>query len=176
MLFAAVVVAGFVSVDFLGEREIDMQRTELNRAVMLRRAGLEGSATGTLKGIVRQDPGNPDAHRLLGEIYLKKKKYDLAAAHFGQAAAQAPNYLRALLGQAQSYEESGRREQAEVIYRRSLEVDPWAYEVCLNYGVFLAMDGRTREARRMFKEGMTLTPDPKRFLANLANLDRLEAK
>jgi tetratricopeptide (TPR) repeat protein len=171
---AAAGLAAFSQIDFLGEREIDRMRGAIDRGVALRRIGLNASAARAYREALALSPGDPDAHRLSGEIALEEGDYARAVAHYDEALAGAPDYLMALLGKAQALEKWGRLEEAEAVYRRTLEVDPWSYEVRLNFGVFLGMQGRTEEARRMFEEGMRLTPEKDRFLANLENLRRIE--
>jgi tetratricopeptide (TPR) repeat protein len=171
---AAALLALFVQIDFLGEREVDRMRAAIDRGVALRRLGLKAGAARAYREALSFAPGDPDAHRLLGEIALEEENYARAVAHYDEALAGAPDYLMALLGKAQALEKWGRLEEAEAVYRRTLEVDPWSFEVRLNYGVFLGMQERTAEARRMFEEGMRLTADKERFLANLENLRRIE--
>jgi tetratricopeptide (TPR) repeat protein len=172
---ATLLLTAFVFLDLLGERAIDPVRAAINRGVAHRRSGFHASATRSYREALRVDPKDPDAHRLLGEISLEEGDWDRAPARYESALRAAPDYLMALLGKAQTLEKSGRRPEAEEVYRHTLTIDPWSFEVRLNYGVFLGMEGRTAEARRMLEEGRRLAPRDERFGANLANLDRIEA-
>jgi Tfp pilus assembly protein PilF len=182
---AAVVLlfAAFVIVDVLGERHVDYGRAALNRGVALRRAGKDPSAARAFREALRHSPGDPDAHRWLGEMALgeaKQARSDSvrvgkareAIDHFNRSLAAAPDYVRVLLGKAQALEQAGRREEAEPVYRAALAADPFSTEVRLNYGVYLALAGRTEEARWMFSEGLRLAPNDSRLRANLRRLDR----
>jgi Tfp pilus assembly protein PilF len=77
---------------------------------------------------------------------------------FERSLDAAPDYVRPLLGQAQILEKTGRGAQAESLYQRAFRADPWSPDVHLNYGVWLAVQGRKEEAQRMFEEGLRLSP------------------
>jgi len=95
-----------------------------------------------------------------------------ALAHFDASLARAPDYLRVLLARAAALQELGRDEEAERTFRTALDVDPWSTDARLNYGVFLAVAGRTGEARAMFEQGLRLDPADGRLARNLERLER----
>ena len=171
-LASAVAFAALVHVDLLGERAIDEARAELNRGIALRRLGLDASASRHFQNALVRAPDDPDVHRAAGELALADGRPEIALGHFARAAELAPGYLRALLGQAQCLERLGRGSEAEPVYREALAADPWSAAVRLNYGVHLALAGRTEEARRMFEEGIALGgPERERLLLNLRRLE-----
>jgi tetratricopeptide (TPR) repeat protein len=169
---ALVLAAGLVvvHVDWLGERRIDRARVAINRGVAHRRAERLAPALAAFREAARISPGDPDAERWLGEMALGAGSPDRAVAHFDVALAGAPDYLRVLLGKAQALEKLRRPDEAEAVYRRALEVDPWATETRLNYGVFLAIEGRREEAARQFDAGLRIDPTDGRLLRNRERL------
>ncbi len=177
-----ILFAAFTIVDVLGERHVDRGRAALNRGVALRRSGRNASAARAFRQALQYSPGDPDAHRWLGEMALGEARYARsdsvrarkareAIDHFDQALAAAPDYVRVLLGKAQALERAGRLGEAEPVYRAALAADPFSADARLNYGVYLAMAGRTEEARWMFSEGLRLAPGDARLRANLKRLN-----
>ena len=157
-----------------GPRPIDETRAAIHRAVALRERGLNESATRKLMEALRHDPGDVDAHRLLGEQYLERHEPNRALEEFDLALTGAPDYVEALLAKAELLEALGRAAEAEPAYRRALAADPYSVRVRLLFGVFLAKrGGRLDEAREQFEAGLRIDPTNPDLTADLGNLDRL---
>jgi len=167
---ATVLFTTFVWFDFLGERHIDRAREAINRGVALRKLDRTSEARREFEEAIRVSPEDPDAHRWLGEIALGEQRWDDAWNHFNRALDAAPDYVRPLLGKAQVLEKTGRAGDAEAVYRQALLADPWSPDVHLNYGVWLAIQGRKEEAGRVFERGLRLSPGDARFQRNLQRL------
>jgi tetratricopeptide (TPR) repeat protein len=165
------VLAVVVHVDFLGERRIDEARAAINRGVAMRRSGLDAGARREFLAALSASPQDPDAHLCLAEIALERTELSDALAHFDSSLAGAPDYVRALLGRAATLERLGRKDAAEETYRRGREADPWSTDVLLNYGVFLALDGRESEARAAFEQGLLIDSRDERLRRNLQRLE-----
>jgi len=159
-----------VHADFLGERPVDEVREAINRAAALRDLGRDVEAARALRTALALAPHDPDANYRLGQIELGAGDATRALARFDRALAGAPDYVLALLGRATCLERLGRRDEAEVSYRRAVAVDPWSAETRLNYGVFLAIGGRNEEARREFRAGLAIDPKDARLQRNLRRL------
>lgn len=169
-LGATALFTAFVWIDVLGERSIDKAREAINRGVALRRLDRTLPARREFEQAIRISPRDPDAHRWLGEIALGEQRWKDAWDHFERALDAAPDYVRPLLGEAQILEKTGRGAEAESLYQRALRADPWSPDVHLNYGVWLAVQGRKEDARRMFETGLKLSPGDLRFQRNLQRL------
>jgi tetratricopeptide (TPR) repeat protein len=169
-LIMSALFAAFVWIDLLGERKIDRARDAINRGVALRRLERREEARIAFEEALRYSPQDPDAHRWLGEIALGDKRWNDAIHHFDEALERAPDYVRPLLGKAQVLERSGKAEEAEAPYREALRADPWSADVHLNYGVWLAVQGRRDEAQRIFEEGIRISPTDQRLRRNLQRL------
>jgi Flp pilus assembly protein TadD len=167
---AAALFTAVVWFDFLGERSMDRAREAINRGVALRKLERTSEARREFEEAIRVSPRDPDAHRWLGEIALGEQRWNDAWHHFERALDSAPDYVRPLLGKAQVLEKTGRANEAEPIYREALLADPWSPDVHLNYGVWLAIQGRRDEARRVFEQGLRLSPGDGRFQRNLQRL------
>lgn len=167
----AAIVAVFAWVDWLGEWGVDRTREAIHRGVAERRLKRDVEARRDFEEAIRLSPNDPDAHRWLGEIALGEGRWENAVSHFDRALEAAPDYVRARLGKAQTLEKMGRAPEAEFEYRQALLADPWSAETRLNYGVWCAVGGRREDARRLFEEGLRLTPNDERFRRNLRRLD-----
>jgi Flp pilus assembly protein TadD/4-amino-4-deoxy-L-arabinose transferase-like glycosyltransferase len=170
-LALAALFAAFVWIDWLGKREIDETREAIHRGVSLRRLERNQEARFAFEEAARSSPRDPDAQRWLGEIALGEERWADALDHFRRAIDAAPDYVRPLLGEAQTLERMGRPAEAESLYVRAMHADPWSADVRLNYGVWLAKAGRGGEARAQFEEGTRLAPRDDRFRRNLRRLD-----
>ncbi|HET9887242.1 MAG TPA: tetratricopeptide repeat protein, partial [bacterium] len=169
-LIATALFTAFVWIDFLGERPVNETREAINRGVALRRLNRAPQAQREFERAIQISPRDPDAHRWLGEIAMGEQRWEDAWNHFERSLQTAPDYVRPLLGEAQVLEKTGRGAQAESLYQRALRADPWSPDVHLNYGVWLAVQGRKEEAQRMFEEGLRLSPGDARFQRNLQRL------
>ncbi|MFN8177386.1 MAG: tetratricopeptide repeat protein [bacterium] len=171
----AVLVAGaaLTHVDFLHEWRIDETRAAIHRAVALQHAGLEESSAQALRTALRWGPNDVDAHRLLGDHFERARNLPAAIAEFDRALDRAPDYLEALLAKAACLERLGRAAEAEPLFAKALQADPYSGRVRLLYGVHLAMQKRYPEARKQFETGAVLDPGNQDLRANLANVDRL---
>ena len=171
-LAATAVFTAFVWIDFLGERSVNETREAINRGVAWRRLDRAREARREFERAIQISPRDPDAHRWLGEMALGEQRWSDAWNHFERSLDSAPDYIRPLLGEAQVLEKTGRAAEAESIYQRALRADPWSPDVHLNYGVWLAVQGRKEEAQRRFEEGLRLSPGDQRFQRNLQRLSR----
>jgi Tfp pilus assembly protein PilF len=167
-----VLLAAVVHADFLDERHIDESRAAINRGVALRRSGMDSGARREFLAALGASPTDPDAHLCLAEIALERGELPGALYHFDAALEGAPDYVRALLGRAQTLERLGRRSEAEETYRAARAADPWSTDVLLNYGVFLVLDGRRDEARAAFERGLEIDTRDQRLRRNLERLER----
>ncbi len=165
-----------VHLDLLGEREIDRTRVAVNEGVAHRHAGRSGPAAAAIRRALELSPGDADAHRWAGEMALETEDPQTALRHFEAALAAEPDYVRVLQGSAQALERAGRRPEAEAVYRRALEADPWETGTRLNFGVFLAVEGRLDEARGQFERGLRIDPTDGPLRRNLDRLDRQQTR
>lgn len=167
---AAVFVFG--QLDPLGERGIDEARAAIHRAVAMQHRGLEEGTRRMLETALRHDPRDVDAHRLLGEHFVRRGDAAGALLHFDQALSGAPDYVDVLLAKARLLEGLGRGAESEPLYRRALEADPYSVRVRLLYGVHLAVARRPDEARAQFEAGLRIQPGNPDLVENLRTLER----
>ncbi len=167
-----VLFAAFSAVDWLGERDVDETRAGINRALAWKRAGLEAGSERILRETVARDPHDPDLRQLLGEAEMRAGRPEEALAHFRTALESAPEAHRTLLQAAQAADLLDRREEAEALWRRAVEADPFSVDARLGYGTHLALRERWDDARFQFQEGLRLDPGDARLRRNLGNLER----
>jgi predicted O-linked N-acetylglucosamine transferase (SPINDLY family) len=80
-------------------------------------------------------PANPKAHFNLANAYLTQQRYDDALDHFDQALRHQPEYVQALLGQAQALRQSERPYSAMASLARTLQLQPQALEAHLELAI-----------------------------------------
>jgi tetratricopeptide (TPR) repeat protein len=69
---------------------------------------------------------------------------------------------------AQASSSAGREDEALQSYRRALELAPASVEVHLQLGALLGRMGRHGEAKRVFLEGLSLSPEDLKLQYNCA--------
>ena len=128
--------------------------------------------------------GYADVHNMLGVIEHDKGRIDAAREHFERAQALNGAYTEALLNLAVTYNDLGRYEDAQQVYRQALRkgarrapsIDPFARGKIANmHGAlaqaYLDLD-LTAEAARELRQGLSLCPDFSDLRLRLANVLR----
>ena len=111
----------------------------------LAKAGALEDAAGALRDAIAMDPGNADAHRLLGEVLIAQARPDLAAAQMQASLAVKPN-ARAYNGLGVAQDLMGAYEAAEKSYRAGLALEPANASLRTNLALSLAVGGHYDEA------------------------------
>jgi tetratricopeptide (TPR) repeat protein len=88
-------------------------------------AGNPQKAEACFRRAIERDPGYPEVHYDLGNVYLLEQKYELAAHEFEEAIRrwQSPS-IRAMNNLGYAYARMGRMGDAEGEFRKILEIDP----------------------------------------------------
>jgi tetratricopeptide (TPR) repeat protein len=105
-------------------------------------------------------PSNVDAHSLLGEIYYRQHKFDIADAQFQKAIALNPNDVIALKRYGVFMLYSGHPDKAIHLIENSLRFDPYTTPgnlMNLSFAYYLV--GRYEDAIRVSERALTKHPD-----------------
>jgi len=94
------------------------------------------------------------AHTELGAAYLQQSKYEIALDEFTQATKIAPNYALAYNGLGLVNSALGQDAEAEVNFKKSIELQPSSSESHNNYGSFLCSRGRYDESIKQFLDAV----------------------
>lgn len=119
----------------------------------------------------------PEAHAMLGQLFLAQKDVDNAIGHFAEAAKTTPQ-LRITLGQLYAVQRRPSRAETEFEtalehFRGLAEEDPENVEARLYYARCQTLLGRLPEAERILKAGIESSDDA-RFPQELAALYLLQ--
>jgi len=112
------------------------------------------------------DDSLPDAHLLLGQVYVQKNQPEQALAEVERAIALAPNYVDSYSVLADILNSAGRPQEAIAMAEKALRLDPrsrYTASYLYELGVGYFFTGRIEEAIATFKR--TLIHDPNYQLA-----------
>ncbi|UCE33081.1 MAG: adenylate/guanylate cyclase domain-containing protein [Deltaproteobacteria bacterium] len=105
------------------------------------------------------DDSLPDAHRLLGSVYLWKKRHEQAIAVFEKSIALNPNHADAIRGLGETLYFAGKPEEAIRLIKRGMRLNP-IYPVwyLLNLGHAYFLTGRYEESIAALKRALVRNP------------------
>jgi len=137
-------------------------KTRLDMATALRALGRTEEASAQCEQVLREDPGNSDAHTVLGNFLNRQSRYAEAVTHYRAALKRGETnaVLHSNLGVALS--QMGKLEEGIREYRRSLEIDPTDADVRVNLGDALMGIRGTAEAVAEYREAVRLSPNDPR--------------
>jgi arylsulfatase A-like enzyme/Tfp pilus assembly protein PilF len=154
---------GYVSggADRGGSRPDPKDRRDLAAAIARVTSGeLQGNALEqALRGILRQDPGNPQANLRLGYVLLDKGSCDAATPYLRAAIDAHLPSADPYLGIAGCEAEARRFAAAERTLREADRVEPDNPVVAANLGIVLSDSGRPADGVPYLQRALTLAPD-----------------
>lgn len=125
-------------------------------------------ATTASRKALQLDPGIPDVHITLGQLYIMTGRPEEAIRDLENALEIRPDDPEALLSLAQALGASGKLERAEETYQAAIGQRPQYWAGYNKLGVFYLTTGRLDQAIPQFRKAVSLTPDNGRALANLS--------
>jgi Flp pilus assembly protein TadD len=113
-----------------------------------------------------------EAQDSLGYLLIRQRKFADAIPHLQEAIRLRPDFGPSHASLAGALWEVGRLDESIAAYRRALEFpeNATSADVRNNYGIALALRGRTAEAEAEFREALRLNP---RLTDAQTNLERL---
>jgi TonB family protein len=115
-----------------------------------------------LKQKIAEMPVDPELYDELGRWYAKDREYEQSLESYRQALALKPDYARAWMGIAMTYEAMGRVDNAIDGYKRFVELDPNSGDVFLALRLIASLyfnNQRYQEAVEAFKQAIAKRPD-----------------
>jgi tetratricopeptide (TPR) repeat protein len=108
--------------------------------------------------IVLDQPGNAEAHFVLGMLALREGRFEAALESIAGAIKLDPTNADYPLAQGTAYARLGRVDDAEAAFRRALELRPGTVEAFNELGNLLVGRGRLDDAADAFRQSAALRP------------------
>ncbi|MEZ5892247.1 MAG: tetratricopeptide repeat protein [Parvularculaceae bacterium] len=139
--------------------ELNPSRRTLVEGMGAFRAKNYEEARAKFRAVLRQDPDNVDALRLLGVVCIRQKNHSDAEALLSRAVALAPQFAFGWnnLGLAQS--EQGKYAEAEKSFAQAIRLTPRDPEVYATQASSYVQAGRHDDALVYYKKALALFPD-----------------
>lgn len=144
-------------------------RERLAAAAMLHRDGKYQEAEEIYRDILRQDPRNVSALRLLGLVAMKVEHHRDAVVLLEQTVKLAPDFRAAWLDLGHAQTELYELDAAEKSMRRAIDLDPTQPSGHIGLANALARSSRTVEAVAAYEEAVRLRPNQPGAYLGLGN-------
>ncbi len=132
------------------------------------------AAASHYRDALRLDARSAEAHDALGYVLMRQGKFAEAVPHLTEAVRLRPDFGPSHASLGGALQEVGRIEESIAAYRRALEFPENARsaDVRNNYGIALALAGRTADAAAEWREALRLNPNLADARTNLQALER----
>ena len=147
-------------------------REKLARAAELHRTGKHAEAEVIYREILRVDPQNVTAIRLLAMVAMKLEQYRDAVVLLKKALELAPDYTAARLDLGTAQMELGRFEEAVQTIRAVIRVEPRNFAALMGLASALARAHNTEEAVGVYERGIECRPELAAGYLGLGNVLR----
>jgi len=134
-------------------------RKRLTEAADLHRNGNYKEAEKIYRDILKEDPDNVSAMRLLAKLAMKMEQYRDAVVLLKQVVRLAPDYRVALLDLGHAQTELHELEDAVATVERAISLDPNSYGGYIALANALARSSRTNEAVAAYRKASVLRPE-----------------
>ena len=143
--------------------------SNLYKGIRHAKAGRLKLAEEVYKKILKEEPDNVDAMRLLGILATKGGKYKIAEQILIKAIKIAPSYSLLWRNISLVYRLSGQLEKAQKSMDNILALDPTNASVWADYGTILIMLAKYKEAIVAYSRCVSLKPDSPRAYLSLGH-------
>ncbi len=109
--------------------------------------------------LLRQDPNDVDALRLLGVLSVRRENYDEAAACFRRAVEIAPDFWKAWINLGTALSEQQRFEDAEEAYRSALDLQPHSVHTLERLGANAMKAGQLDDSIQWLERSLEISAD-----------------
>jgi tetratricopeptide (TPR) repeat protein len=139
--------------------ELDPERKELVLALEHQRAGEFGKAEIICRDILRRDPRNVNATRMLGTLARDLGKSRLAARMLRNAVKLAPDFFGARLDLARALIEIDELDECEELLKNTIRMQPDMPATFSVLGNLYSKRGQFEEAVKIYEEAIRLQPN-----------------
>jgi len=138
--------------------ELNPERKALAHAAEHQEAGRLGEAEKVYREILRANPENVDALRLLGTLMMTVGRVHQSENLFRRAVAYAPDYVEAHLDLGRILKEQHRLQEAILSFERALELEPANIQANFLLASVLAPAARTHDAIDAYRKVLNVRP------------------
>lgn len=138
--------------------ELNPERKTLAHAAEHHKAGRFDEAEKLYRIILRDNPGNVDAIRMLGRIALAAKRHGDAERLFQRAVELAPDFAAALADLARLYRDQSRFDEAIECCNRVVALEPGSAQAHFQLAATLAPAALTYRAIESYEKAVALRP------------------
>jgi len=146
----------------------DPDREELVPAIEHHRAGDFGEAESVCREVLRKDPGNFDATRLLGMLATQSGNHELAIQMLRNTIKLEPRFFGAYIELARALVETDQLEECDAVIQTAIRLQPELALPRAMLGYVYNKEGRFEEAAEVFKIALEKQPDHGASLAGLS--------
>jgi len=108
--------------------------------------------------ILKANPDNVDALRMMGMLALSESQVDKAERFFRRAVTNAPDFVGAIVDLGQALKDQNRFEEAIASFRRAIELEPGNVKAHFLLGSTLSPSALTYEAIEAYQRTLELRP------------------
>jgi tetratricopeptide (TPR) repeat protein len=141
----------------------------LSLALKHHRAGNLREAEQFYLQILQADPGNADAHHLVGVVAFQTGRYEQAVASIRRAVNLNPSVVQYYTNLGLACEALGRLDEAASAYQQAIRLQPAAADAHNNLANLRHQQGRVQEAIGHCREALRCRPDFPEAHNNLGN-------
>lgn len=138
--------------------ELNPVRKKLALAAEHQKEGRKKQAENMYRDVLREQPDNVDALRMLGNISMGAGRIYEAERLFRRATTYAPDFVQAVVDLGRALKEQGRLEEAIETFRRAIELEPNAVGAHFLLASALSTGAQTYEAVESYKNVLELRP------------------
>lgn len=147
-------------------------RQRLAEAAEFHRNGELREAEAVYRQILRDDPGNVSAMRLLALVAMKLEQYRDAAVLLKQVVKLAPDFQSARLDLGHAQTELHEFDDAIRTMQQAVRLDPLNYAPRVGLATALARSTRAEEAVECYRQAIELNPEVATTWLGLGNVSR----
>lgn len=139
--------------------DLNPERKTLALAAEHQKAGRVEEAQALYREVLRANPANVDALRMMGTIALAQSRFDEAERYLRRAISHAPDFVGAIIDRGRALKEQNRFEEAIGCFRRAIEMEPDNVQAHFLLGGTFSPAALTYEAIEAFQRTLELRPD-----------------
>ena len=150
--------------------ELNPERKKLALAAEHQRNGRLDVAEQLYREVVRENPNNVDAVRLLGTIAASQSRYDEAERRFRRAIELAPDYVRVIIDLGRILKEQSRYKEAIDCFKKAIALEPLNVQPHFQLASTLAPAALTYDAVEAYQRVLELQPNHAGALLGFAHM------